>query len=101
MARHLPTSCPSCRAELHVVGLACPGCDTHVSGDYALPALARLSAHEQEFVMSFVLSSGSLKQMAKLYRVSYPTVRNRLDELIAQLAGIAETVASDNKEKEG
>ena len=52
--------------------------------------------------MSFVLSSGSLKEMAKLYRVSYPTVRNRLDELIAQLqlAASDETAASTNNKKE-
>ena len=50
--------------------------------------------------MSFVLSSGSLKEMALRYRVSYPTVRNRLDELIERLADINETKKSDNKEKE-
>ena len=42
-------------------------------------------ALEQEdvtFLKNFVLKSGSLKEIAKLYEVSYPTVRLRLDKLI-------------------
>ena len=50
--------------------------------------------------MSFVLSSGSLKEMALRYRVSYPTVRNRLDDLIERLADIHETKESDNEDQE-
>ena len=85
MQGQLPKSCPSCGAGLRVAQLTCPGCETLVSGGYPLPALCRLSDHDQEFVLSFLLSSGSLKQMAKLYGVSYPTVRNRLDDLISLL----------------
>ena len=86
MQGQLPKSCPSCGAGLRVARLACPGCETLVSGSYPLPALARLSDEDQGFVLSFILSSGSLKQMAKLYGVSYPTVRNRLDDLISLLS---------------
>ena len=45
----------------------------------------RLNAAEQTFVESFVASSGSLKDMAKIMNLSYPTVRNRLDEIILKL----------------
>lgn len=100
MSGRLPALCPSCDSELRVAKLACPACDTSVSGTYALPALARLTSDDQEFVMSFVLSSGSLKEMALRYRVSYPTVRNRLDELIERLADINETHASNSKEQQ-
>ena len=90
MQGQLPKSCPSCGASLRVAQLTCPGCETLVSGSYPLPALARLSDDDQEFVLSFILSSGSLKQMAKLYGVSYPTVRNRLDDLISLLSAAIE-----------
>ncbi len=43
---------------------------------------------EQEgatFLKNFVLKSGSLKEIAKLYEVSYPTVRLRLDKLIQKI----------------
>ena len=87
---HLPVFCPSCGADLRVAQLTCLGCETSVSGNYPLPALLRLSNDDQQFVLSFILSSGSLKEMAKLCGVSYPTVRNRLDDLIANLGRIIE-----------
>ena len=90
MQGQLPKLCPSCGAGLSVAQLTCPGCETSVSGSYPLPALSRLSDDDQEFVLSFILSSGSLKQMAKLYEVSYPTVRNRLDDLISLLSDAIE-----------
>ena len=74
-----------------MVRLACPDCGTAVHGDYLLPTLSRLGNEDQQFALAFILGSGSLKEMARLYRVSYPTVRNRLDELIARLRRIGET----------
>ena len=44
-----------------------------------------LEAEEQEFIKRFLLASGSLKQLAKEYEVSYPTVRLRLDRLIDKI----------------
>ena len=91
----MPTSCPSCGSDLRVVELACPECKTSVHGDYLLPALSRLGSEDQRFAVAFILHSGSLKQMAKLYGVSYPTVRNRLDDLIARLEAMIESHEND------
>lgn len=44
-----------------------------------------LTAEDLNFIKGFVLSSGSLKEMAKEYGVSYPTVRLRLDRLIDKI----------------
>jgi hypothetical protein len=81
----LPTSCPSCAGRLAVKRLRCERCETEVEGSYNLPALASLSSEDQEFVVEFVKASGSLKDMASLLKVSYPTVRNRLDQVIENL----------------
>ncbi len=81
----LPVCCPSCGSRLQVRRLGCPSCGTEVMGDYPLPALMRLSVEEQEFVLAFVRSSGSLKEMASLLKLSYPTVRNKLDDIIEKL----------------
>jgi len=40
---------------------------------------------EQEFLKRFILASGSLKQLAKDYEVSYPTVRIRVDKIIEKI----------------
>jgi hypothetical protein len=66
-----------------------------VQGDYLLPALSRLGIEDQQFALAFILRSGSLKEMAKLYGVSYPTVRNRLDDVIARLSAIIESPETD------
>ncbi|GHT71187.1 hypothetical protein FACS189455_2410 [Bacteroidia bacterium] len=50
-----------------------------------MPVLARLSAEEQDFILRFVRCSGSLKDMAKQLGLSYPTVRNLLDEIIEKI----------------
>ena len=47
-------------------------------------ALERLDDADREFVTRFVLASGSLKDVAQGYGVSYPTIRARLDRLIAR-----------------
>lgn len=84
----LPLSCPSCASPLKVTSLACEACDTTVSGSFELPLLARLSADDLQFVIDFVKSSGSLKLMAQQLGLSYPTVRNRLDDIIAGIEKI-------------
>ncbi|MBX7255666.1 MAG: DUF2089 domain-containing protein [Candidatus Hydrogenedentes bacterium] len=47
--------------------------------------LADLSEDELLFVKRFLLASGSLKQLASEYGVSYPTLRARLDRLIEKV----------------
>lgn len=53
-----------------------------------------MELEDATFLKNFVLKSGSLKEIAKLYEVSYPTVRLRLDKLIQKIA------LSDQKEEE-
>lgn len=44
-----------------------------------------LDHDDLEFIRKFVIHSGSLKEMAKEYGVSYPTVRTKLDRLILKI----------------
>ncbi len=44
-----------------------------------------LEKEDLEFIKKFVLNSGSLKEIAKLYEVSYPAVRLKLDRLIEKI----------------
>lgn len=77
--------CPYCAGALRITKMTCEDCGTGVEGVFATPRLSRLAAEEQRFVELFMLSSGSLKQMAGLLGISYPTVRSRLDKLIVHL----------------
>lgn len=46
---------------------------------------SRLSPAEQDMLFELLLASGSLKSLAERYGVSYPTIRARLDRLIARV----------------
>ncbi len=81
----LPVYCPSCRAQLKVKSLKCEKCETEVTGSYELPVLALLPPEDQEFILMFVKNSGSLKEMASYLKLSYPTVRNMLNEIIQKI----------------
>ena len=60
-----------------------------------MPAwMAELDEEDLAFVKKFLLSSGSLKEVAALYGVSYPTVRLRLDRLIQKIR-LTETAEAD------
>jgi len=81
----LPTQCPSCENALSVSQMKCSHCETEVNGNYELPLFLKLSREEQDFILSFFLSSGSIKEMAKQAELSYPTMRNKMDDLISKI----------------
>lgn len=83
--KKLPVICPSCDSYLVVSELACSNCDTRISGSYLLPILLRLPPEEQDFIYEFIVNSGSLKKMAAKMKISYPTVRNKLDDIIDRI----------------
>lgn len=82
----LPVKCPSCASGLAVQSLVCPDCETTVTGLYNLPVLLHLSDEELTFIFQFVKNSGSLKEMSKEMGLSYPTIRNYLNDLIEKLS---------------
>src|SRR5881396_2116033 len=59
--------------------------DVAIEGRFELAPLAQLPAEDQIFVAAFVRCHGSIKQMEKFFGVSYPTIKNRLNKIGAQL----------------
>jgi hypothetical protein len=85
MNKRLPLKCPSCENQLQVQQLHCENCDTVVTGSFSLPVISQLPIEDQRFILDFVKASGSLKIMAQNMKLSYPTVRNILDEIISRI----------------
>lgn len=75
-------NCPVCNARLEVQRYHCPSCDITIDGQFALSELAALNAEQQEFVKIFICCSGSIKEVEKKMGISYPTVKNRLNQVI-------------------
>ena len=79
------TECPFCKGKLKTKKLECLDCGVSVEGEFYTSPILALSEEQQNFIELFVLSSGSLKEMASILGVTYPTVRTRLDEIIRSL----------------
>ena len=84
----LSTRCPYCFAKVRVKTLLCEACGVEVTGRFEVPRFLELSAEQQRFATEFLLASGSLKEMARKFGISYPTVRARLDRIIECLRGV-------------
>jgi len=52
-----------------------------IEGSFELPQLARLNLEDQVFVTAFVRSHGSIKEMERVFGVSYPTIKARLNRI--------------------
>jgi len=65
--------------------LACDGCGVRIAAKFPEMPLSGLPIEHQRFIEMFVLASGNLKEIASHAGVSYPTVRSRLDKVIAAL----------------
>jgi hypothetical protein len=85
MEKKLPHNCPSCNSNLKVKRLSCPSCGTEVEGLFDFPKLTVFTSEEQEFIINFIKTGGSLKEMAVIMDRSYPSVRNYLDAIIDKL----------------
>ncbi len=59
--------------------------DIAIEGSFELPQLARLAMDDQIFIVAFVRSHGSIKEMERVFGVSYPTIKSRLTRIAASL----------------
>ena len=59
--------------------------DIAIEGSFELPQLARLAMDDQVFITAFVRSHGSIKEMERVFGVSYPTIKARLTRIADSL----------------
>jgi hypothetical protein len=59
--------------------------DIAIEGSFELPQLAKLNLEDQVFVTAFVRSHGSIKEMERIFGVSYPTIKSRLHRIAGSL----------------
>jgi hypothetical protein len=83
--RPIILKCPSCDGNLTVARLDCPDCSISIEGEFTPPALLKLTGAQIDFVEVFIQKRGVIREVERELGVSYPTVRARLDEVIAAL----------------
>ena len=95
-----PTMCPVCGDKLAVTRLNCPACDTTLEGRYQFSRLEQLSPEQRAFVELFVRCDGKLDWVAQELKLSYPSVRSRLDEVIRAMGyEVRESPPAEEKQR--
>jgi len=80
-----PSHCPVCQSELTVARLHCSSCDTSIEGRFTGGPFSHLTAEHLDFIVTFVRCEGKINRMELELGLSYPTIRNRLHEVIRAL----------------
>lgn len=92
-------ACPVCDGDLLITKIDCPSCETVIEGAFQSTYINRMEVFEPEqlkllmpftqlspeqllFILVFVRSEGRFNRMEEELSLSYPTLRNRLDEIL-------------------
>jgi len=81
----LPSECPVCGGELIVNRISCRECDTSIEGRFFTGTFSRLNEEQLHFVEAFVRNEGKITRMEEEFKLSYPTIRSRLHDVIRAL----------------
>ena len=77
--------CPICQNELTITRLHCEACDTSLEGRFVGGPFSHLTREQLDFVMTFIRCEGKLNRVEIELGLSYPTLRNRLHDVIRAL----------------
>jgi hypothetical protein len=79
--------CPVCGGDLAVTKLFCISCNTSIEGHFVPEhtPFGNLNAEQMQFLLTFVKCEGRLNRMEEEMKLSYPTLRNRLNEIVRAL----------------
>ncbi|MCZ7552239.1 MAG: DUF2089 domain-containing protein [Anaerolineales bacterium] len=81
----VPNRCPLCGGELTVTRIYCRSCDTAYEGRFSSSLFSNLTQDQLNFMVTFVRCEGKISRVGEEIGLSYPTIRNRLHEVIRAL----------------
>lgn len=79
------SKCPVCGSKILISELKCSKCNTIIRNDFEMSKFEYLTKEQLEFIEVFIKNRGNIKDVEKELGISYPTVRSKLDEVIAAL----------------
>ncbi|HUV15971.1 MAG TPA: DUF2089 domain-containing protein [Pelolinea sp.] len=79
--------CPLCANDLVVTKLYCNHCGTILSGQFGAPSsiFGKLSEEQTDFLLTFIRCEGKFNRMEEELGISYPTLKNRFNDILAAM----------------
>ena len=79
----VPTKCPICGGEVTITRIYCRECDTTIEGRFTTGSpFAHLKREQLAFIEMFVRNEGRIKRLEDELKLSYPTIRKQLHDVI-------------------
>jgi hypothetical protein len=80
--------CPACGGVMVITECRCQACQMQMRGEFAAPRMGALTDDQLAFIAVFLRVRGNLSEAERVLGVSYPTVRNKLDEINSVLESL-------------
>lgn len=100
MKHEVPGKCFVCGSELSVTEIHCHHCETTIRGEFESCKFCKLTGQQKTFIEVFIKNRGNIKEIERELGISYPTVRNKLDEVIGALGYQVEQMRINANRKE-
>jgi Uncharacterized protein conserved in bacteria len=81
MTREVLGKCPVCGSNTEVTKISCNACGTKIEGQFKLCKFCMLTEEQKAFIDAFIKCRGNIKEVEKELGVSYPTVKNKLEDV--------------------
>jgi len=99
MSYKVISKCPICSSNLKIIKLKCNKCGTVIENDFEFSKFEFLEEEHLSFIEVFLKCRGNIKDVEKELGISYPTVRAKLDEVVAALGYTdVKKTSTNNKE---
>jgi len=85
MNREVLGKCPVCGGDTSITKIRCSKCKTTIEGDFNLCKFCRLTPEQKEFIDVFIKCRGNIKEIEKELGISYPTVKNKIEDVVMAL----------------
>jgi len=89
--------CPACGGQLIITECKCPACQLQMRGEFQTGQLSSLSDETLTFIKVFLSARGNLTEVERVLGISYPTIRNKLDEINSISTGTVRPLSSLRK----
>lgn len=99
MTRPVPNPCPVCHHPVQITEVHCKHCSTTIRGTFTTHAFHRLTREQLDFVEVFVKCRGNIKEVERELGISYPTVRNRLEQVIEAMGYPAQQINPEESKR--